>query len=411
MKPTFKILAFFFTVCASVHAQVVPAATGPRNVPVVGNLHYALRYSQSDQMSNTFPDMQTVAASGSLEYSNSNERLPFIMDYAGGYTWTISGPSYESGLFQHLFLSQGINWRRWKLLLNDDVSYLPESPITGFSGIPGTGEPIGVPNPTPSSSQSILTLNTHVVDNIASGEIEHSLNYATTFSGGGGSEILRYPNDDGLNTNSKTGNATLKWRLNARNSLLANYVFTEYDYPDHFNINFLTNTALFGLQHQWSRNLTTIVSAGPQWISSSDQGVVPTSRNVSVIASVNYKLRFTSADASYTRGTNGGAGYLVGGEVDSVQGDLLHQFGMNTTIGFAGGYQRTTGLNSNGVTNSIYGGAQATRRIGRNVIVFANYTGIDQTSTSNLPTNALGQLMQVIGFGIGYSPRDPHLRR
>src|SRR5664280_129022 len=105
MKMTLKILAFFFAVCASVHAQVEPAATGPRNIPVAGNLHYAFRYSQSDQMSNTFPDMMTVTASGTLNYSNNSVRRPFIMDYAGGYNWTISGPAYQTGVFQRMYIS------------------------------------------------------------------------------------------------------------------------------------------------------------------------------------------------------------------------------------------------------------------------------------------------------------------
>jgi hypothetical protein len=188
-------------------------------------------------------------------------------------------------------------------------------------------------------------------------------------------------------------------------------MFSEFGYPDYYSINFLTNTALVGIQHQWSRNLTTIASAGPQWVSSSDQGAVPSSTNVSVSAAVNYLLRSTTASISYARGTNGGAGYLVGGEVDMVQGNFSHRFGMNATIGLTGGYERTAGLTNNGVTNSKFGEAQFTRQIGRGLNVFANYTGTDQTSTSNLPTNALGQLLQVIGFGIGYSPREKHIRR
>jgi hypothetical protein len=414
MNTTLKILAFLFIVCASVQAQVVPAATGPRGGPAVGpNFHYAFRYAQTAQFGGDIGSWQTSSPSASVEYTNGNERHPFTLDYSGGYTWTLTGPTYETGLFQHLYLSQDFAWRKWKVLASDDVSYLPQAPTTGFSGIPGIGEPIGVtnPNPNPSNSQSILTLNTHVIDNIVVGEIGHNLNFATTLTGGGRSELVRYPNGDGLNMNTQTGTAKLNWRLNARNSILCNYVFSDYGFPDFYNINFLTNTALVGIQHQWSRNLTTIASAGPQWVSSSDQGAVPSSTNVSVSAAVNYLLRSTTASISYARGTNGGAGYLVGGEVDMVQGNFSHRFGMNATIGLTGGYERTAGLTNNGVTNSKFGEAQFTRQIGRGLNVFANYTGTDQTSTSNLPTNALGQLLQVIGFGIGYSPREKHIRR
>jgi hypothetical protein len=413
MKTTLKILAFLFAVCASVQAQVAPAATGPRNLPVAGNLHYAFRYSQSDQMSSTFPDMQTVTASGSLNYANNNIRKPFLVDYAGGYNWTISGPAYQTGVFQRMYVSQGINWRRWKLQLHDDVGYLPQSPTIGFSGVPGTGEPIGVPNPNPnpSNSQSILTFNTHVVDNIVGGELERNLNFATTLIGGGSSEVVRYPNNDGLNTNTQAGIAKVKWRLNGRNSFVANYVFSEYSYPDFHNVNFLTSTVLAGFQHAWSRNLTTTASVGPQWVTSADQTAVPSSTDISVSASVTYQLRFTSANAVYTRGTNGGAGYLVGGEADTVTGNFSHQFGLNTTVGLTGGYMRTAGLTNNGVTNSKFGGGQFTRQIGRRLIVFASYSGIDQTSTSILPINALGQLLQTVSFGVGYSPRETHIRQ
>jgi hypothetical protein len=63
----------------------------------------------------------------------------------------------------------------------------------------------------------------------------------------------------------------------------------------------------------------------------------------------------------------------------------------------------------NGVINAKYGGAQATRKLGRYLTVFASYSAIDQSSSSSLPINVLNQLEQVIGFGIGYSPRETRL--
>jgi hypothetical protein len=89
----------------------------------------------------------------------------------------------------------------------------------------------------------------------------------------------------------------------------------------------------------------------------------------------------------------------------------MHQFGLNSTVGLTGGYMRTAGLSNNGVTNSKFGEGQFTQQIGRRLIVFASYSGTDQTSTSNLPTNALGQLLQTVSFGVGYSPRETHIRQ
>jgi hypothetical protein len=406
MKTTLKLLAFFFTVCSVAGAQVEPAATAGG-----ASLNYALRYAQTGYISSgSLGNSQYAVASGNLGYINGSERLPFTADFGGGYDWKISGTSYATGLFENLWLSQGIVRRNWKVLLNDSVSYLPQTPTTGFSGIPGIGEPIGVPNPAPPSSQSILTLNTHVVNNVARGEYEHSLNYATSLSAAGSYDLLRYPDGNGLDTNDETGDAALAWRLNGRNLLSGTYVYSDFSYPG-YNVTFETNTGLFGYQYKWSRNLSTNVSVGPQWISSSETSVVPPSTNVAASAAINYTLRFTSASLTYSRGTNGGSGYLLGAESDSVIGNFSREFGKNLTIGLTGGYQRTAGLNNNGVTSANYGGAEATWRIGRDIIVFANYTGTDQWSTSTLPANALNQLMQVVGFGIGYSPRETHFKQ
>lgn len=410
MKTILKLAIFLLTVGTAASAQVAPAATGPNSVPVSGNLQYAFRYAQAAQFATVEPTVQTSAVSGTLTYTNMSERRPFFLDYGGGYTWTLLGPEYETGLFQRMRISQGADWRKWKFVASDDVSYTPQSPTTGFSGIPGTGEPIGVPNPAPSTSQTILTLNTHALDNIVSGEVGHVISFATTVSGNGGWEILRYPDGNGLDTNSVSLNGQIAQRLTARNTLLGRYVFSRYSYPAS-SVSVRTNTGYLGFRRMWSRNLVTEFSAGPQWTASTDNSVVPTSTNFAATASLLYKFRYSSADVTYSRGTNGGSGYLVGAKIDQLQGGVSHDFGINWNVGLTMGYSRTSGLNNNGTTNATFGGAQATWRAGRSLIVFASYTGTNQSSSSALPTNALNQLWQVVGFGFGYSPRVAHLRQ
>jgi len=411
MKTMMKILGIFFTLTAAASAQVVPAATGAGGAAAVKNLNYSFRYSESAQFSAILSNWQTSTASGTLDYANGSERFPSTLEYAGGYNWTIVGPAYGDGQFHHLFLSQGIVGRKWKVLVGDDVSYLPQAPTTGFSGIPGIGEPIGVPNPNPTSSQSILTLNTHVVDNVLNGEVGYKLSGATTLGGGGSLELLRYPNHDGFNTDTQTADANLERRFNSRNLVQGKYSFSRYSYTD-YSVTFDTNAAMLGYEHQWTRNLTTIASAGPQWISSSISSVVPSSLNVEANAVVNYRHQFTSTGLTYFHGVNGGAGFQFGGESDTLTANLSRDFGASLTVGLTGGYLRNAALVGATTITGAYGGAQATKRIGRNLIVFANYTGTDQSSTSPLPTNAVNQLLQVVGFGVGYSsPREYHARQ
>ena len=211
------------------HAQVVPEATGPGRLPVSGNLQYALRYSQTAEFGSLVGDWQTATPSASLDYSTGNERHPFSVSYAGGYVFDLAGPAYGVGFFQHLSVSQGLTGRRWSLQGSDDRElHMPQTPTTGFAGVPGTGGPIGGAG---SSSQSILTVNTHSVTNMAMGEYANHLDFASTLNIGGYSELLRFPDGNGLDLDGLQAHAGLTRRLDARNSISGQYVFARYSYP------------------------------------------------------------------------------------------------------------------------------------------------------------------------------------
>ncbi len=216
----------------------------------------------------------------------------------------------------------------------------------------------------PPSSQTILTLNIRTVNNIVGGEFERNLNHAMALSIGGSSELLRYPDGNGLDTNGQTAYALLTRRLTARNSLSGQYIFSDYSYPGNNQAlaisSLVTSTALFGYQREWNRQITTNVSIGPQWIQSSNSAVVPSSTKVSGNAMVHYKSRFGSAALSYRHSTGGGAGFLYGAEVDSVNANFSREFERKITIGLTGGYMLTSALNNQGKFNSKFGAAMST---------------------------------------------------
>jgi hypothetical protein len=411
MRHVLKLVVLFSAVGTAAVAQVQPAAVGPGLTVTPAHPVYALRYSQTVQAGNGTPTLQTSTLSGDLSYLNQSDRRPFQVDYSGGYTWTLSGPSYQNGLFQHLYLSQGFDWRKVKINFNDNVSYLPQAPTTGFSGIPGIGEPIGTPNPGPTSSQLILTQNTHVVDNSADGSFETLIGKSTAVSAEGRYELLRYTDANALDTDTFTGRGELNERLTGRTSVFGRYSYTQFSYPD-YSITIQTTAAQAGIEHRWTRNLTTSFDAGPEWISSNDSGLVPSSNTIAADATVSYLHRLSSFSASYNRGVNGGSGYLYGGMYDNVNGTFTHEFEPSLTLGLSGGYQRTDTLNTNGAITAEFGGVQATYRVNDSLIVFANYTGTNQTSSAiQLPSNVITALQNTFGFGIGYQPREAHPRQ
>ncbi len=422
MKKTFKLVVLLFALRATMAgAQAVPAAT-VHSLPVSGDLQYDFSYSQMAEFGAGLGDSQMSTLSASASYANGKDRFPFSMEYGGGYLWTIAGPSYGSGLFQNLFLSQGIVGRKWNVVASDNVSYLPEAPTTGFTGIPGIGEPIGTPSPAPPSGQSILTLNTYVIYNIAQAELGENLSRTTLFNAGGSYGLFRYPDGNGINMNMTTANAGPTWQLNARNSLMGDYLYSQFSFPD-YHLSITTNAATLGFQRAWNRKVTTNISAGPQWLSSSQSAIVPSSLGVMVNAAVNYQFQLDSASLVYSHEVGGGAGYFIGAEIDTVTANFSRGFGKKLTVGADASYMRTASLGNStaenillgysGVFNSEFAGVQATRQLSRHISAFASYTDMVQSPSSGVavPTNLLNELMQIVSFGINYSPRVRHLRQ
>lgn len=396
---------------SSALAQVTASATGPGVAPAARGFQYAFRYSGGVQTSDTIDTTQTSNVSGSVAYANANKEKPFTMEYAGGYTWNLAGPDYQSGQFHRMDLTQGFAYRRWKLSLRDDVAYLPQSPTTGFSGIPGIGEIIGAPNPNPSTSQTILTVNTHVLNNNAQGTLEHTLNYSTTLSFGGNSNLLHYPDGNGTETRGTTADAMLLRRLSGRTSILGNYLFSQYEYPGS-PLTIHTQTGLAGLRHLFTRNLSVNLQGGPLWVNSTVSSAVPAKLTYAANASVIYVKKRTSLGGTYLHTSNGGSGYLLGAIIDDAEGNFQHHFGESVILGLTGGYNRTAALNDFGATKitGAFGAVQGTWLLGR-LIVFANYTGTGQSTNSTQPGNVLDQTLNLFSFGFGLSSRQARVRQ
>ncbi len=416
MKTVLQLVAILLAVCAPGYSQAAPAATGPAGLPVGGDLHYSVRYSESEDFGG-LGDWQSSGVSASASYTNVNRRLPFSLAYGGGYSWTTGSTSYGSGLNQSLMLSQGIVGRHWSLTASDSVGYWQQAPTTGFSGVAGSGEPIGGSGPDTPPTQTILTLNTQSVNNLAAGSFAYTLDRATSLSFGGSSNLLRYPGGNGLDTDGMGANAGINRRLSARDSVSGQYMYFRFGYPESdfsgtpgISFSSEVNSVSFSYRRIWNRWLTTSASAGPEWIQSSYSTVLPASTSVSASASAQSRLRFGAASLTYFHGISGGAGYLPGAESDSISANFSREFRKKVSIGVSAAYMRTAGLNANGVTDGRYAGVQAMRGLGRYLSVNASYTAIDQSSSSALPVNVLSQTYQVLSAGIGYTPRPTHLK-
>jgi hypothetical protein len=451
MKPSLTLMAVLFLACAAMRAQVVPTAVGPTDLtrfarlPVSGSLRTDLHYSETSQIGNSQDGQQQSIVSGNASYTNISQRLPFSMQYGGGYGRVWAGPSNSGNVFQHLSLSQGFVERTWSLTASDNVSYSFQTPTTGFSGVPGTGDSTVGTGSTTSSDQTILTVNTRTLDNFTTVSASRRLGRSISLNVGGSAGQMRFIDGNGQDTDTLVANAGLSRRLDAHNTVSGSYAFSRYSYDGTAVVqtgavqisHSQTESAQIGFSRQWNPKIITSASIGPQWISSSYSTGTDSSISYTASASASDSFKIGTASLSYNRGVNGGSGYMLGAESDTVSANFSRGIGKNLTVGVTGSYVRTSSLiaeelvyNSSGVsylvplsitptTNARYGGAQVTRKLGKHWSAFANYTAVDQTSntqvtetgtSSGYQTNILSGLTQVFGFGISYSPREKHFK-
>ena len=251
-------------------AQAPPVATPPTFgffLPTVeGTLTYSLSASESFLIGYNDGVNYLTAVSGSLGYLSSSPNKPFSLVYSGGYLYS-SVPGYPgSSTFQNLAASQVVTTKNWNFVIDDAVSYLPESPTTGLSGIPGVGD-IGV-DPVQigdQPTQSILTNYATRVGNGLNGGFTRKFGGSLSINGSASWQILHFTGDEGIDSSMVSASLGPTYRIDARSSASANVVYTYtddtyagYSYP------FETEGVDFQYQRQLTRFFNMSVMAGPQ---------------------------------------------------------------------------------------------------------------------------------------------------
>jgi hypothetical protein len=431
-----KVLATMtlFAAAASVACgQAAPAATsmaptvGPITLPTLdGIFRYSLSASELVQTGYRSSGVGfSTVFSGDAAYNSKSEARPFSMVYAGG---VMLGNQYgrSATTFQNLSLSQGLIKGAWSFGVSDSVSYLPQSPTVGLSGIPGVGDlgPFPYQGPSSGPAGGVLTNNMTSVSNALSGTVARRLTALTSAYGSASWMILRYPNSDfGLENSSVSGQAGLNHRLDVRDTISGSASYSTFSFGSGIDLTMQTKGINGAFQRVLSRTLSLSVSAGPQWISSSNSLLLPSRTTVAADLGLTYSREFTTASLSYTRGANGGSGVQPGAILDSVSASIGRTYGRDWTAGITGNYSHSNGLlnpgaitgpaagqagflYSGGNSNAVYGGLQVSRRIGNSLSAYASYNLQYQSIDNSLAAqNAFSGTSNTFGVGISFSPR------
>ncbi len=405
-------------------AQSLPAGVGsgpgvgfelPR---VGGSLQYAV--SASELFSTGFYNSGNAATtnlSGDLAYTSHSQRDPFSAVYSGGVL--IANSNQPTTVYQSLAFSQTIATRNWNFNISDSVSYLPQSPVSGLSGIPGVGD-LGVdPIPVgPAGGIGILTTYGPRVSNTLSANASRILTARVSAQVGGYFGIQRFIGDNayqGIDNTTEGASGGLTYRFDARNTLSGNYNYSNFTFSGE-PYSFQTQGAIISYSRQWSRRLSTNFFIGPQIVTTSNPAAGATSTLIAGGANASYLARVLTYSLSYSRGVNNGSGVIPGSFSDNVVLSVHRQFGRAWNASGSLGYSRSTNIANLLVygfdTQSVAASGQVTRALGRNFSAYGSYTLEDQSVSSNSTAlNAFNGFYQVVGVGVTYSPRAISLGR
>lgn len=438
MKICFVISAAILAASSISYGQAVPAGVvsiapspntvGPNLSAFDGVVHYALSASEVVQLGFYGAGAVTSSAvlSGDVSYTAKSTVRPFSLLFAGGLILPNQSGQGVSG-YESVSVSQGYITRGWIFNVSDTFSFLPESPTTGLSGIPGVGDlgVIPIDGPSGGPAGGVLTVSGNRIANSLLGSAERSIDHATSISGSGSWSTLHFFSQDaGLDYSQVSGIAAVNRRLDARSSASVSAVYSVFDYSGPgagvLEPNFQTRGINFSYQRTLSREFSAGGSIGPQWVSSSNSELIPSTLDLAVSAYLSYSHRSTNASLSYTRGVNGGSGALPGALSDNVAFGAGHPYGRNWVASVNAAYNRSQGLvvlnilNTlapvNEVFNTFYGGGQLTRRLGTHLSGYVTYTLENQSTNYSLGAqNAFTGTTHIFGVGISFSPRSTRL--
>ncbi|MDE1178114.1 MAG: hypothetical protein PW789_16170 [Edaphobacter sp.] len=441
MKKLLSISTMLLAFGARGYGQAAPAATPtgsttsaadqtPRPWFADGTVHYALSATELFQFGyyGSGNVTTTTAFSGNVGYMTLSQTHPFTLIYSGGVLIGQGGQGTTT--YHNVAVSQSLIKGKWIMGITDSFSFLPQSPTTGVSGIAGVG-PIGsIPTDPPSlgAAGGVLTYSNNRIGNTVTGTVERLLTGRTSISGAGSYTILHFLDDDaGLDNTSTTGQVSVNHRINVRNSVSVSAVYSSYEttglysnlpgYP-YNNVTYQTKGINLTYLRQWTRSLSTDVSAGPQWISSSSAALVPDRLNAYVNGGINYVRPMDSFGLRYTHGVNGGSGAFAGAEADSVSATYNHTINRNWAASAWVNYTHTTGLlyvlpdatNGSGAINTEYGTVQVMHGFTRTISGYASYTAQNQDVNTPLASqNVYSGLSHTIGIGVSWAPKSTRL--
>jgi len=371
-----------------------------------------------------------TSITGGLTLQLLKRNSAFSLDYSS------EGLIYDTGVepnavVQQLGVTEKLTLRRWKLLLAENFSYLPESALllgglgyTGgaAAGLPGVGVVTNI-NQYLQQSQTITSPSVKQLSSSSAFQAQYDLGAGSSLSGSVVAGFLHFFGSSLLDSRDIYGRFEYDRALTRRDTLTFSYAITRLDYSSAAP-GFTSHSFQVGYRRLLTGRLNFSVLAGPtisHFPTQTGMTTVPGGSNLVnwfLSSSLGYLTRRGGISVQYSHGIAGGSGFFVGTEADQLSANFSRRFNKSWSATINGGFARNSSLQQTtpGTTslgsltfNDWSAGATLSRTVARYSTLSFIYNAIRQTG--NTTTCAMGlacgpvALTQVIGITFNWSTR------
>ena len=355
---------------------------------------------------------------GTLDLNRVSDRSELLLHYGGGGMFS----SYLNSAIQDLEFSYGYRWRRWSLLVGDQVSLLSESSF-GFGGVGGlaflNGGSLFGPgpflNPSLNPNQTIPTILVPRLSNTAVAQIEYELSPRSSWTASGSNGMLNFLGAGFINSSEGTFQTGYNYSLNPHSSVAVIYRLDAFRFT-HLPQKIEDHLVQFGYARYVTGRMSIRLAAGPSM--EMLRGVLTGFGNRlswALDSSVGYQLDDTTLLLTYDHLVTGGSGVLVGAQTGqleaTVERKLTPRWQGSASLGYATNRSLLLTTTNSGQQqfNSWYVAVRFNHQLRPGTAFFLGYGARRQAmnaaacATLNCGTNLVGQEVSV-GFNFGLRP-------
>jgi len=302
---------------------------------------HIIQAMDSNPLMSTQSDLSGITAlSGGLELHRVSRGGQLQVNYVGGGL-LYSADSTLNSTFQQAGVQQSFEFRRWSLILADDMSYTPESSF-GFGQLTGGGNGFA---PAQSPNQSILTGQSKRLSNALVGQANYLITARSSITVAGTFGLLRFPGGNLQESNQGGALVGYNHAISPRDTVGVNYSLNMTRFQSgSLGTNFDTHAWQLVYGRRITGKLALQASAGPEIGVAHGVAAGGITTGWATQEALQYRLRKVELNTSYSHTITAGAGVLPGAHTDQAQADFNRRLSRTVDGTLSVGYAHNSNL-------------------------------------------------------------------